>query len=287
MSDLVVWVHDDIEPVEPLLVVSLTGWIDAGGAAAAATAHLLTATSAEQIADFDTEQLIDHRARRPTMRLVDGVVEGLDWPTIELSFGMDDQGRHLLVQRGAEPDHQWHAFVDLIVDIAESTGVRRVVGLGGYPAAVPHTRPVGLSSTASTRELADDATFLNATLDVPAGIQAAIEVGAAAEGIPSMGLWAQVPHYTAGLPYPAASVALLESLDRLFGLSVDLTDLRSEAEDSQVRLGELVAANPEHAAMVTQLEADYDQTERERAELPTGEELADELERFLREQDDT
>lgn len=286
MTDLIEWVHHDLEPIEPLLVVSMGGWIDAGGAAATAVEYLLEASSAARVASFDAERLIDHRARRPTMHLVDGVNEGLEWPSIDLSFGVDDDGRHLFILHGAEPDHYWRTFVELVVGMAEAHQVRKVIGFGGYPAAVPHIRPVGLSATASTRELAHDPAFMNTTLDVPAGIQAAIETEAAAAGIPAMGIWAQVPHYGAGLPYPAASVALLEALDRFADIHVDLTALEEEGESARAHLDELVADNPEHITMVRQLEAEYDETARGQAELPTGDEIADELQRYLREQDD-
>ena len=285
MSDLVEWYFEP-EVEAPVLITGLSGWIDAGGAAATAIDHLLESTEAETVAVFDGERLIDHRARRPTMHLVDGVNEGLEWPTIELSVGADSRGRDVLVLHGAEPDHYWPTFVDLIVGAAQRLGTRMVIGLGAYPATVPHTRSVSLSATASTRELADHPDFLNASLDVPAGIQAAIEWATARVGIPSLGLWAQVPHYASGLPYPAGSVALLEALDRFASITVDVTALREQAIATRSRLDALVAGNPEHATMLAELEKEYDDAMRNRAELPTGDELADELQRFLREQDD-
>jgi predicted ATP-grasp superfamily ATP-dependent carboligase len=193
---------------------------------------------------------------------------------------------------GAEPDHAWRAFTSSVVDLALDFGARMVVGLGAYPAPVPHTRPTRLAATASDPSLAT-ADLVRATIDVPAGVQAAIERRAYDVGLPAVGLWAQVPHYLAAMPYPAASVALLEGLARIAGIEVDTAALRTEAEATHQRVDMLVNQNEEHMQMVQQLEASVD-AEREQQQqtgpglgagpLPSGDELAAELERFLRDQ---
>jgi predicted ATP-grasp superfamily ATP-dependent carboligase len=143
---------------------------------------------------------------------------------------------------------------------------------------------VKVVSTATTRELADRVGYMPGELDVPAGINAAIERACADAGIPAVGLWAQVPHYVANFPYPASALALLEALERLTGLSVDRSSLESAAADARTRLDELVAANPEHTHMVRQLETVYDD-QSSTLTIPSGDELAAELERFLRNQE--
>jgi proteasome assembly chaperone (PAC2) family protein len=275
----------------PVLVLALDGWIDAGLGAANARAALLGSMSPATVAVFDSDQLLDHRARRPTLHLADGVVTGLTWPTVELQAAADADGNDVLLLVGSEPDHAWRAFTRAVVDLALEFGVRLVVGLGAYPAPVPHTRPTKLAATAGDATLSTVG-MVKATIDVPAGVQAAIERRATEVGLPAIGLWAQVPHYVAAMPYPAASVALLEGLQSVAGLSVDADALKREVQTTRERIDALIAENPEHQHMVRQLEAAADaEPEADRTTdlgtgpLPSGDELAAELERFLREQD--
>ena len=194
--------HDQPSLEEPVLVMVLEGWIDAGYAATTAAQTLLNGIDSYPVATFDTDALLDHRARRPVMHLVDGVNTGLSWPSLELRAGVDEDGNDLLLLLGAEPDHSWRAFTEAALELAQAFGTRMVVGLGAYPAAVPHTRPVTLSVTAATPELASVTGLLRGTLDVPAGVQAVIERRCDELDIPAIGLWAQVPHYVSGDPTP-------------------------------------------------------------------------------------
>lgn len=273
--------HPDLD--SPVLILGLDGWIDAGMAAAGAMSTLLTNHDTDLVATFDTDLLLDHRARRPTVRLIDGIVEELRWPTLELHAATDRNGAGMLLLSGAEPDHQWHAFTDTVETLALELGVSMVVGLGAYPAPAPHTRPVLLSCTASTETLAEQIGFVRGSLEVPAGVQAAIEQRAHEAGIPAVGMWSQVPHYAAAMPYPAASLALLEGLHQLAGLDLEVGDLPREAAASTDRITELISDNAEHAAMVKALEAQVDSMAQAEP-LPSGDELAAELERFLRDQ---
>lgn len=273
----------------PVLILALDGWIDAGLGAANARASLLTTMSPRTVARFDSDELLDHRARRPTMHLVDGVVTGLTWPSVELQTASDAAGSDVLLLVGAEPDHAWGAFTNSVVDLALDLQVRLVVGLGAYPAPVPHTRPTRLAVTASDASLATN-NLVRATVDVPAGVQAAVERRAHELGLAAVGLWAQVPHYLAAMPYPAASVALLDGLGDVAGLRVGNDTLRGEADATRQRVDALVNENDEHKQMVAQLEASVD-AEQESTNtalgvgpLPSGDELAAELERFLRDQ---
>jgi PAC2 family len=274
----------------PVLILALEGWIDAGLAAATAADVLLDALETATVARFDTDALLDYRARRPTVHMVQGVQRGLVWPSLELSAATDDDGNEMLLLVGSEPDRMWQGFVDAVVQLALQFDVRMCVGLGAYPAPAPHTRVARMACSASTANLAADPTFLRATLDFPGGAQAAIEQGCDARGIPSLGLWAQVPHYAAGMHYPAASIGLIESLAHLAELSLPVGDLPSQADITRMRLDELISQNPEHQAMLRQLETAYEQVQEDAGPLlgdtalPTGDELAAELERFLREQ---
>lgn len=267
---------------DPILVVALEGWIDAGIGAAGAMAHLVQEMDTTLVATFDSEALIDYRSRRPVMHLVEGVNTGLTWPSIELRQGVDAEGNDVLLLAGAEPDARWKAFTSEVVDLAGELGVGLVVGLGAYPAPVPHTRSTRLSTSATSAELAARVGQLAGTLDVPAGVQAAIERRCAEEGLPNVGIWAQVPHYAAAMPFPGASVALLEGLERVARVRVDVEALREADRLLRARLDGLVADNHEHVAMVRQLEEHYDEAAELLGPVPTGEELAAEVERYLR-----
>ena len=198
---------------EPVLVLALEGWIDAGLSAAGAAAALGDALDTITVARFSTDELLDYRARRPIVHLTDGVLRGMTWPEIELRAATDSDGRELLLLVGDEPDRLWHRFTDEVVALALDFGVRMCVGLGAYPFAAPHTRPPRVACTASTPRLAEGS-FLRASLDFAGGIQAAIEQACHDRGIPSLGVWAQIPHYLpTRMPFPAGSQALIESVN--------------------------------------------------------------------------
>jgi predicted ATP-grasp superfamily ATP-dependent carboligase len=268
----------------PLLVLGFEGWIDAGYGGAGATNRLLADTPTEVLATFDTDLLLDQRARRPIMRIENGVNMGLTWPEITLRFGANRSGRSLLVLSGPEPDLRWRQFTAEVVALGRQLGVELVIGLGAFPAPVPHTRAVRLSATATTPELAQAVGFLPATIEVPAGIHAALERGFAEAGVAAVGIWAQFPHYTAAMPYPAASAALLDKLAEMGGFSIDSSGLHAAGKQTFTQIEQLIANSDEHQAMVRQLERQLDQepSSDSLGPIPSGDELAAELERFLR-----
>ena len=279
--------HIDLSLDAPVLVIGMEGWIDAGLGGAAATAAAVSQADTEVIATFDADALLDQRARRPVVRIVNGVNTGLTWPTIQLRAGKDRNGLDVMFLVGPEPDVQWRAFSAAVVDLTQELGVRLAVGFGAFPAPVPHTRPTRLAATATTPELATQVGFVGGTIDVPAGIGAALERAFADAGTPAVGLWARVPHYAAAMPYPAASAALIEGLTKVSGVEFDATELRAAAAQSLAQLDDLIANSDEHTAMVRQLEEQVDAAEGPQAELdmsrlPSGDEIAAELERFLR-----
>ncbi len=268
----------------PLLVLGFEGWIDAGFGGISATNRLLADTPTEVLATFDTDLLLDQRARRPIMRIENGVNVGLTWPEITLRWGANRSGRSLLVLSGPEPDLRWRQFTSEVVALGRQLGVELVIGMGAFPAPVPHTRPVRLSATATTPELAQAVGFLPATIEVPAGIHASLERGFADAGVAAVGIWAQVPHYTAAMPYPAASAALLDKLAEMSGFTIDSGALHAAAEQTFTQIEQLIANSEEHQAMVRQLERQLDQAPASGGlgPIPSGDELAAELERFLR-----
>jgi hypothetical protein len=287
-----------------VLVVMLQGWIDASSAALGAIAALEEVVAPRTIARFDRDMFIDYRARRPTMELRDGRNERLIWPDIELKHGTGPIGEGLLLLVGHEPDSNWHAFARSAVDLCCDLGVQLAVGLGAYPFATPHTRPPRVSCTSTDDDLLARVELLKNSVDVPAGMEAVLEHSFAAAGVPAMGLWAQVPHYIAGMSYPAASAALLDALGAVTGIVIDTAALRTDAVLQRARLDALVEGNDEHRAMLRQLEQLHDSQESagggpaadpsaavhpsrqpiDPSELPSGDELAAEVERYLRNQ---
>jgi len=272
---------------DPVLVVALEGWVDAGLGAAAAVATLLAEADDEPLVTFDGDHFLDQRARRPVARIVNGVTVELTWPRTELRLGHDAAGADVLYLVGPEPDFHWRQFVDAVVELANGYGVRLVVGLGAFPAPAPHTRPVKLAATAPppSAELVQRVGVVQGELEVPAGVQAALELGFGDAGVAAVSLWARVPHYVAALPFPEASAALVDGLAAVSGLVLDSSGLRSAADSSRRQVDQLIAGNPEHLAMVRKLEESIDASEGNALgveEVPSGEEIAAELEKFLR-----
>ena len=271
----------------PVLVVALEGWIDAGLGAANAVASLSAHPPAVDLVTVDSDHFLDLRARRPMVRIVDGVTTALEWPRTQLRHGRDQRGADVLFLVGPEPDYHWRQFVEAVVQLALRYGVRLVVGLGAFPAAAPHTRPVRLAATAppSSAELLAQIGVVQGQLEVPAGVSSAIEIALGEAGVPTLSLWARVPHYVSAMPFPMASAALVDGLAAVSGLQLDSSSLRAAGDRARSQVDELIAGNPEHVAMVAKLEEAIDSSEGNALgleEVPSADELAAELERFLR-----
>ena len=285
---------DEVPPsfASPTLIVALAGWIDASGAAAAAMATLESECNAKIIAVFDGDTFIDYRARRPTMELRDGVNTRLVWPHIELKAGRDLNGNDVLLLTGPEPDMAWRRFATEVAEVGGRLGVSKVVALGAYPFATPHTRDSRLSISTPSVEIARATPLLKSSIDVPAGVASLLEHAFHDRGIDALGIWVQVPHYVSSMAYPAATVALLCGLLTVSGVNVDGAAPRRETIIQRQRLDELVAGNAEHGDMVRQLESLFDAAEHASdtsnplvaSEIPSADELGAELEQFLREQ---
>lgn len=290
-DDAYEWLVDEPMLHEPILIVMLTGWIDAAGAADAAAEALSKECETSPIVRFDDDTFIDFRARRPTMELRDGVNTDLIWSTIEMRAGRSSSGRDVLVLTGPEPDMAWHRFARLISDLAVDLGVTRMIAFGAYPFAAPHTRGPRLSCSSPSTEVLANVTFARSSVDVPAGMAAALEHALHARRIPTLGIWVQVPHYVVAMPYPAASVALLDGLTEVTGIEVAASALRAEVGPQRARIDASIDGNAEHLDMLRQLEELYDAaidgevTDGPSIEMRSGDELADEIQAFLRDQD--
>src|SRR5581483_9305662 len=225
-------------------------------------ATMYSRIDAEPLATFDGDALIDQRARRPVMRIVDGVSTAIEWPETELSLGRDADGNDVLTLSGPEPDFHWRAFVNDVVELARDLDVRFAVGFGAFPAPVPHTRAVRLAGTSTSAELAARVGYVPGHIGVPAPVQSVIEYTLGHAGIPAVGLWARVPHYAAAMPYPAAAVALLEGLEQVAGIRINADDLRAAARGARERIDALIANSDEHSEMVRELERQSDEEQR-------------------------
>lgn len=284
--------HGDLPMLDrPVLVVQLNGWIDASGAAAAAMAAVEESCSSAPLATFDSDLFVDYRARRPLMELREGVNTRLVWNEIELKLGRDRNDHAVLTLTGPEPDSQWKAFARAVTELSLRLGVYQMVALGAYPFATPHTRVSRLSSSSPSADVVANVPYLKNSVDVPAGMSAVLEHALTEAGIASLGIWVQVPHYVSAMSYPGASVALLDGLREVTGISVAAGDLAREADIQRARIDKLVAGNDEHTVMVQQLETAYDAFVDEPAplsasDIPSADELAAEFEQFLRDQDD-
>ncbi len=283
---------DDPALHEPVMIVMLTGWIDAAGAAATAMDQLTRACESTPLLSFDDDRYVDYRARRPTMELRDGLNTNLDWATIEMRSGRSPGGRDMLFLVGPEPDMAWRRFSRAIAVLAVEFGVTQMVSLGAYPFAAPHTRPARLSVSSPSIEMLAAVPFARSSVDVPAGMAGVLEHALHAQKIPALGIWAQVPHYVSAMEYPAASVALLDGLREVTGISIEALGLRAEVDAQRVRLDRMISDKPENEAMLRQLEelhdlapdADASGGEVEELELRSGDEIAEEIQEFFRDQ---
>jgi hypothetical protein len=259
----------------PVLVAAFDGWIDAAGAATAAARAI--AGEGDVIATFDDDAIFDYRSRRPVLDVVDGTLARLTWPEI-LMRRANIGGRDLVVLTGPEPDFKWRELGEAVMELAVRLGIVQWVSLGAIPAAVAHTRPTPVLATASAEGLLreDELQGPAGLLRVPAAALSVIEMSVAGAGLPAVGFFAQVPNYVGG-PYPSATIALLEHAGRHLGVEIPLGDLPEEAITQRANLDDLVAAQPEAREYLERLEEGPE-------EVPSGDELASEIERFLREQ---
>jgi proteasome assembly chaperone (PAC2) family protein len=251
----------------PVLVAAFAGWVNAGEAGTTAADFL--AAGGEDLVEFDADRLFDFRDSRPIATFQEGVVGELEWPHVSI-VRRQAGGRDLLVLTGTEPSLAWREFTAAVGDLATRFGVSETVVLGGIPWAAPHTRPVTLITTASASErLPAAADHPQGELTVPASIAAALDE-------PTIGFWARIPNYL-GTVFSAGALALLERLALHLGVELDLSELVEAADRQRVHLDAITDGRSDIRTMVDQLEALVDAGTN-----ASGEELAAEIERFLR-----
>jgi PAC2 family len=279
----------------PVLVVAMTGFVDAAGATKLAADHLRDSGDPVPVATFDVDQLYDYRARRPAMLFVEDHWEGYEAPEIRVQALTDSAGTRFLMLDGPEPDVQWERFVAAVEALCVRLDVRASVGFNSIPMAVPHTRPLGVTAHASRRELINDYQPWLQRVQVPGSAVHLLEYRLGEAGRDSMGFSVHVPHYLAQTDYPAAAQTMLEAVSKATGLELVTDSLRAAAESVRVDVDGQVERSEEVASVVRALEEQYDAYVAGRGDnllagdagpLPTADELGAELERFLAEQTD-
>jgi predicted ATP-grasp superfamily ATP-dependent carboligase len=269
----------------PALVCAFKGWNDAGDAASAALQFVGSALEAERFATIDPEEFYDFQATRPRVRLVDGLTREIDWPEVEIFAARVPRApRDLVIVQGSEPSFRWRSFSRLVVDLAEALGCQMVVTLGALLADVPHSHPVAITGLASDPALVERLGLQRSTYEGPTGIVGVLQTACQDAGLPAASLWAAVPHYVAAAPNPKAALALVRKLESLVGVSVDAQELESAAADYERQVSLAVQSDPDVQAFVERLEqaAAEEEAEMEAGDLPSGDVLAREFQRFLR-----
>src|SRR5919205_545800 len=272
----------------PGLIAGFTGWNDAAEAGSLAVRTMGEQWEARRFGAFDGEEFFDYQTTRPQIKLVEGVTRTVEWPENELSATEARVGalggRGAILLSGPEPNFRWRAFSQAVVNLARELDVRLVVTLGALLADVPHSRPVSVAANAQDPSLVETLGLSASRYEGPTGITGVLHRYCADKGLPSVSFWASVPHYLSSVPSAPAALALLQSLSNLLGTSFNTTHLNSTSEDYQRQVSVAVAQDSDLASYVRMLEERYDaQTESGERILPSCDEVARELERFLRE----
>ena len=270
----------------PVLITAFRGWNDGGQGASLAAGFLAKAWQASRFAEIDPEEFYDFQVSRPHVSLVDGVTRRLDWP--ENAFyhaAIPETDRDAVLMLGIEPNTRWRRFAQLIVGLSQDLGIELVVSLGSLLADVPHTRPSPVTGSATNQRLIERYGLQGSRYEGPTGIVGVLHDACRNAGLDSVSLWAAVPHYVSLAPSPRAALALCGRLGELLGSPVDAAELEEAAETYSEQVSEAVSADPETQAYVEQLEQRTDELGPD-FEVPSGDSIAAELTRFLRERDE-
>ena len=269
----------------PVLIAAFRGWNDGGQGASLAGAYLARAWAAVEFASIDPESFYDFQATRPMVSLVDGYTRKVEWPeNTFLHAPLPGGARDAIILLGVEPNLRWRSFAAQVSGLANELHVELVVTLGSLLADVPHTRPAPVTGSANDRELIERLGLQASRYEGPTGIVGVLHDACMQAGIPSASLWAAVPHYVSLTPSPRAAKALVERLAGLLGADVDTAELDEAADSYAQQVSEAVASDEETSAYVQELERRVDELADE-AELPSGDSIAAELTRFLRDRE--
>ena len=269
----------------PVLVTAFRGWNDGGQGASLAGGYLARAWEAEKFAEIEPEGFYDFQATRPHVTLVEGRTRKIEWPENAFFHAHVPERRDVLLLLGIEPNLRWRTFSGLVTGLARDLGVQLVVTLGSLLADVPHTRPAPVTGSATDPDLVEQLGLQSSRYEGPTGIVGVLHDACGQAGLPSASLWAAVPHYVSLTPSPRAAKALCDRLANLIDVPLDTTELDEAGEAYSQQVSEAVAADAETAAYVDELERRVDEAVEE-GDLPSGDAIAAELSRFLREREE-
>jgi proteasome assembly chaperone (PAC2) family protein len=284
MSELIVSSRPDLR--SPVMIAAFRGWNDGGQGATLGGGYLARQWGAESFAEIESENFYDFQAVRPHVSLEEGLTRKLEWPeNTFLHAPIPGIERDAVILLGVEPNLRWKTYSRLVLELARDLGVELVVTLGSLLADVPHTRPAPVSAAASDPSLVEELGVEPSRYEGPTGILGVLLDVCRQEGIPSVSLWAAVPHYVSLAPSPRAALALCRRFGELVGTEIDVEELEQASEEYAEQVTEAVASDVETAAYVDELERRVDMMEAAE-DLPSGESLAAELTRFLREREE-
>jgi predicted ATP-grasp superfamily ATP-dependent carboligase len=269
----------------PVLIAAFRGWNDGGQGASLAGAYLARAWSAIEFASIDPENFYDFQATRPMVSLVEGYTRRIEWPENTFMYApLPGGGRDAIIMLGVEPNLRWRSFCDYVTHLAQEFKVELVVTLGSLLADVPHTRPAPVTGSATDPELIQRLGLQASRYEGPTGVVGVLHDACGRAGISSASLWAAVPHYVSLTPSPRAAKALVDRLGTLLGADVDTAELDEAADAYAQQVSEAVSADEETSAYVQDLERRVDELAEE-ADIPSGDAIAAELTRYLRQRD--
>jgi hypothetical protein len=273
----------------PVLIAAFTGWNDAAEAATVALATLRDSWEARRFGVFDAEEFFDYQASRPQIKLVEGVTRTIEWPENHLSATAPSLesagGRGAVLLSGPEPSFRWRSFSAAVIELARELKVELVVTMGALLADVPHSRPVAVAANSQDPALVESLGLSASRYEGPTGITGVLHRACAEAGLPSVSFWAPVPHYLPAIPSAPAALALLDSLSGLLGMDVDTSNLERGAASYQEQVSAAVSQDSDLSSYVRMLEERFDsQADQGPRDLPTGDDLARELESFLRDE---
>jgi len=284
MSELNVSFRPELR--RPVLVAAFRGWNDGGQGATLAAGYLAKQWNAQQFAEIEAEQFYDFQAMRPQVTLEDGMTRRLEWP--ENSFfhaEIPGTGRGAVILLGTEPNLRWKTFSGLVLGLAQELSIERAVTFGSLLADVPHTRPAPVTAAATDESLMSELGLEPSRYEGPTGIVGVLLGACRDAGITSLSLWAAVPHYVSLAPSPRAALSLVRRFGELMSIDVDVSELEQAANEYSEQVSEAVSADADTAAYVEELERRVDMLSAEE-QLPSGDTLAAELTRFLREREE-
>ena len=271
----------------PVLVAAFAGWNDAASSATTALEAIAGALDAEPVAGIDPEEFYDFQVTRPTIRLTEGQTREVDWPENSIiAARAPNAERDLVLVSGIEPNLRWRTFASAVIEVAERLEVEMVVTLGALLADVAHTRPVPITGLASDPELVEELGLSKSSYEGPTGILGILHDACRRRDLPSASLWAAVPHYVAAVPNPKAALALLRRLEGFTQIAIEASELEEAMSRYERQVDRAVASNAEIEELVHRLEEDQDDSTALGEDVPSGDTIARDFQRFLRQRSD-